>query len=548
MEDRQTRRSKKPAGGLVLASLAALTIVMVFVYLAVRTAIFIEASYAWYEKLAAGSLLLAELFVLTHSLGYFFNILMVVRSQPAAREPQAEPTLENYPPVAVLVASYHEPLEVLADTLTCFYNLTYPNKHLYLLDDTRYDLPDKQTQEMADYRRDLDQLCRDIGINVFRRHWRGAKAGIINDFLDFIAGRPKEGFQLISNQDSAAGQPTKYLAVFDADMNAFPDFVEPLVARMEANPKLAFIQTPQYYSNFEHNRVARAAGLQQAVFYEYICEGKSMSDAMFCCGTNVMFRRQAFEDVGGFDESSVTEDIATSYKFHLKGWSSAYLNKVCAFGLGPEDLGGYFKQQFRWALGTVGLGRYMLGRFISHPYQLSLAKWWEYFLSGTHYFVGWAFFIMMVCPILFLLTEVPTFFARPDIYFLVFFPYLLLSLSTFFLTMERRQYALRDLVLGQLLLAISFPIFMRASALGFSGYRGSFGITPKGSSRSLPLKALWPQVLACLMCAASVTWGINRLIYEPVPLLAVAVNSFWCLYHLVILSSAVMYFNKPQET
>ena len=27
--------------------------------------------------------------------------------------------------------------------------------------------------------------------------------------------------------------------------------------------------------------------------------------------------------------------------------------------------------------------------------MLSAAKWWEYFLSGTHYFVGWALLVMI---------------------------------------------------------------------------------------------------------------------------------------------------------
>ena len=387
-------KNRKAGLATILSALVSVTLIMVFIYLAVRTILFITADYAWYEKIVAGFLLLAEFFVMTHSFGYFLNILHVLKSgKPAAKPlPELPTELTSYPPVAILVASYKEPLEVLGDTLTCFYNLTYPNKHLFFLDDTRYDLPGLDPQKMSAYRKDIDELCRGLGVNLFRRKWRGAKAGIINDFLDFIAGREKAGFEYTHLSDRPRKEPEKYLIVFDADMNPFPDFVEPLVARMEEDPKLAFIQTPQYYSNFEHNRVARAAGLQQAVFYEYICEGKSISDAMFCCGTNVIFRREAFEDVGGFDESSVTEDIATSFKFHKKGWRSAYLNKVCAFGMGPEDLGAYFKQQFRWALGTIGLGRQMLIEFFKSPKSLPLSKWWEYFLSGTHYFVGWAFF------------------------------------------------------------------------------------------------------------------------------------------------------------
>ncbi len=84
---------------------------------------------------------------------------------------------------------------VVEDTLICFYNLTYPNKHLYFLDDTRYDLPGADTEKMLAYRESLDALCQRIGINLFRRKWRGAKAGMVNDFLDFVEGRPKAGFE-----------------------------------------------------------------------------------------------------------------------------------------------------------------------------------------------------------------------------------------------------------------------------------------------------------------------------------------------------------------
>jgi cellulose synthase (UDP-forming) len=47
---------------------------------------------------------------------------------------------------------------------------------------------------------------------------------------------------------------------------------------------------------------------------------------------------------------------------------------------------------------------------------------------------------------------------------------------------------------------------------------------------------------------AAITWGVNRLIYEPAPVLALVVNCFWCLYHLAILSTSVLYFNHPRES
>ncbi|HOK06060.1 MAG TPA: glycosyltransferase family 2 protein [Syntrophales bacterium] len=534
----------KLLAGLLLPFVA---IILAVCYLIVRTLVIVFSPYLWYEIVVAWLLLFAETFILIHGIGYFLEIIHVLRHRRSLAGPvPPPPPLAQYPPVAIIVSSFKEPLEVLENTLISFYNLTYPNKRIYFLDDTRYDLPGDDPQKMAAYREEINALCRRLRIDLFRRRWRGAKAGMVNDFLDFVEGRPKEGFEFTNFSGRERGEKEKYIIVFDADMNPLPNFVEPLVAKMEADPRLAFIQTPQYYTNFEKNRIARAAGLQQAVFYEYICEGKSLTDAMFCCGTNVIFRREALMDVGGFDESSVTEDFATSLKFHLRGWRSAYHSQVLAFGMGPEDLGGYFKQQFRWALGTVGLLRQVAAIFLRRPGTMAAVKWWEYFLSSTHYFIGLVFFILALCPILYLFFSIPAYFARPEIYLIFFLPYIVMTASTFYWTLRERRYRPGDLVTGQLLLAVTFPIYMKASILGILGFRGTFVVTPKGGSTALPLKDIWPQLTLAAVSFAAVVWGINRLLYEGEPWAAIAVNMFWAFYHFVILAS-VLYFNEAQE-
>jgi len=539
------RKKSKAAVSIMVLTLAALY--SVTIYLCVRMMLFLAADYLWQEKVAALALLLAEIFILVHGFGYFLNIFRVLTEKGKGKlTPDNAPPLASYPPIAVIVSSFKEPLEVVEETLICFYNMTYPNKRIYFLDDTRYDLPGWDRAEAEAYRAGVDALCAGIGVNVFRRRWRGAKAGMINDFLAFLRGDPPEGFSFTRGEGQNPPGDEKYVIVFDADMNPVPDFAEPLVAHMEADDRLAFIQTPQYYSNFEHNRVARAAGLQQAVFYEYICEGKSMQDAMFCCGTNVIFRREALDAVGGFDESSVTEDFATSLKFHTGGWSSAYMNTVTAFGLGPEDLGGYFKQQFRWAQGTVGLLRTIVLGFFRHPRALSASKWWEYLLSGSHYFVGWVLLVTMICPPLYLFFGLPSYFASPELYLMFFAPYMVLTITIFFWTLRRRSYGFGEVATGIVLQAVCFPVYMKASLLAVLGVRGSFGITPKGRSLALPLTGLWPQLLLALFSLAAAAWGLARYWYERQAEVALAANAFWCLYHFALLS-VVLYFNHPLE-
>lgn len=524
---------------IILISLATL-----FIYIIFRIIFFIISDYNWIEKTSALLLMLAEFFIIAHTAGYFLDIFLVFKNPPVKDIPPEK--LEKYPPVAVILASYHEPLDIIRDTLVCFYNLTYPNKFLYLLDDTRYELPWDTEANKEIYKHAVENLCQELGVNLFRSTWHGAKAGKINDFLHFLDGEIPPGLQYLPFQKKEKGEKEKYLLVFDADMNPLPDFVEDLVWRLEKTPNAAFIQTPQYYTNFELNRVARAAGLQQAIFYEYICEGKGLKKAMFCCGTNVMFRIEALMSVNGFDDTSVTEDFATSLKMHLKGWESMYLNRVSAFGMGPEDLAGYFKQQFRWARGTVGIFKQLPFLFIQKWRSIPLGVWFEYLLSCTHYFVGIAFFIMVMSPIIYLFTNVPSYFTSTSLYIITFTPYFIFSTMVFYLTLKERNYRMSDLASAVLINAVAFPVYMQACIYALIGKKTSFGVTPKGGSCVISLWTLWMQVLFSLLCLAAAVWGILRLYFEREPFYAILINIIWAMFNFSSISY-FMYLNHPEE-
>lgn len=87
--------------------------------------------------------------------------------------------------------------------------------------------------------------------------------------------------------------------MFDSDHVADTAFLKQTLGHF-ANPAVAFVQTPQYYANHRHGGIPAAAWAQQALFFGPIARGKDGLDAMFCCGTNVVFRREALEAVGGF--------------------------------------------------------------------------------------------------------------------------------------------------------------------------------------------------------------------------------------------------------
>jgi len=483
-------------------------------YFAARLLSFLLEDYPPLEKAFAAALLFAETFVLVHALGYAANVLRVLMTQNRPKPSRKEFSRGDHPRVAVLVAARHEPRDVLERTFAAIRRMEYPPEKMdvYFLDDS--------SEEK--YRSEAEQICAQMGLKLFRRDVRhGAKAGIVNDCLAQI--------------------DHPYVAIFDADQCPTTGFLTRTLGFLEENPRLAVVQTPQFYTNIGDSRVGRAAGFQQAVFYEYICEGKSSSDAMICCGTNVVLRTAALRQIGGLDESTVTEDFATSYKLHSLKWKTLYDGHVSVFGMGPEDLGSYFKQQFRWAKGSLSVFRWILRDLFLRPFSLSLGQRLEYFVSGSYYLIGWAFFFLMICPIVYLFFGVPSFLDDKKNVALMFVPYITLSTILFYVFLRQRSYRPKDLLLGQLLATVSFSVLMRAGAAALLGVKTSFGITGKNKAQSLPYRALWPQITMLVLSWTGFVWGLNRFFYDRHA--ATAVNTFWALYHCALLSS-LFYFNE----
>ena len=119
--------------------------------------------------------------------------------------------------------------------------------------------------------------------------------------------------------------------------------------------------------------MSRWADDQQSLFYNLLCPGKAALNAAFICGTNVVIRAAALDEIGGLPQDSVTEDFAASIALHPR-WRSVYLTDVLATGLGPLDIPSYLKQQGRWALGTLGVFR-THWREICAPEETWLEDW-----------------------------------------------------------------------------------------------------------------------------------------------------------------------------
>jgi cellulose synthase (UDP-forming) len=516
MHNRSAQRTYHILLGAVL-----FTMVLMVAYVTVRISTARVERYSPAEAVLAILLLSAECFLLLHALGYFWSSVKACR-RDALMSPDvfAVPTRE---PVAVIVAAFNEAEDVVDRTLAAIRAMDYPAITLYLLDDS--------TKE--DCRAAAERLAARYGARLRARTNRvGFKAGALNDVVPEIS--------------------EKYIAILDADQRPTEAWLKDVIPILEQDATLAMVQVPQVYVNTDGLRVARAARYQQAVFFEYICEGKAHSNAIYCCGSNVVLRRDALFSVEVeldgrrqfFDDTTVTEDFATSVRLHARGWRTEYVNEPYVHGMGPETLPAYFTQHMRWAMGSLAVGLTVMKMLLRHPRALTPGQWWEYLLSGTYYFVGCANLVFIAAPIAFLLFGVRPLQSQSDVYLLFFIPYLLFTMNLFFLGMKLRRYPIRGVWLASALSFATSWTYAKAAVIALLGLKRSFAVTPKGAGGSIPFRRMPVEVLLFLSTVTAAAAGAYHLVTADVSVPYV-VTTAWATYHAVLLSTVLFYFNRP---
>ena len=411
------------------------------------------------DPLLFGLLVAAEAFNLVQAIGFWWTCSR--QRLRGGRRLTGEPQ-----PVDVLIPVYDEPLEIVEPTLAAACALRGAEVTVWLLDDGA--------------RPEMAVLAGRYGSEYLRRRQRtGAKAGNLNHALDRTSA--------------------PFVVVLDCDHVPHADFLERTLGHLES-PDVGFVQTPQYYANAAGNPICTAAAAQQNLFFGPIARGKDGVGAMMCCGTNVVFRREALDEVGRFPEGSLTEDFLLSVKLQERGWKSVYVSEVVASGLGPEDMASYVSQQQRWARGCLSAIPAVLRSRL--PWRARL----QYLLSATYFLSGWTLLLYMSLPVVRLLFGLQPLASVTANQFLIHFaPYYCGALAAVALA-GSGTYTFSAFALS----ACSFWIHVQATIGAVFRRAARFVVTPKRGERRRQPKAVAPALAAVAVLVAAAVYGLAQ--------------------------------------
>ena len=458
--------------------------------------VFLCEIYAWHSL--SITLRQPSLVSILHLVAAFWInavIVLGVWNQLRPRDQRQAPTLAELPEVAVVIPTYGEPIHVLELVIRAAAALDYPRGLLrvYVSDDGHRD--------------EVAQLARRCGVLYLQGPRKDAKAGNLNSAIAAIS-RLQPACDFVLTQD--------------ADEVIDPQFLHKVVGYF-ANTRVAFVQTPKECVVPDSDPF----GNRDRVFYDSIQVGRNGDNAAFACGSGVLWRISAVEQVGGFNTWNLVEDMTTSYELHNAGFDSVYHNEVLSVGLAPDDIPGMLKQRGTWAVDTWRM--FLFDNPLLKRGNLTLQQRLHYLELGLFYFTSaFIFPLLFFIPMLALLTG--------DFLIVegsILFPWIAAS-TLYYLTLAEGSgaYVWRywQYWIGHT------PTYLSAfwTAVRSRDQKPRYVVTRKTRLGGFHGHLLWPQFLLLLLACISIVVGIT--LYGATHSIFVLTNVLIVIYYTLLVN------------
>ena len=238
----------------------------------------------------------------------------------------------NYAPYVSFVIPARNEEAVIAQTVRSLMNVDYykdgkPNFEVIVMDDNSAD----RTLDVArGLLREFDNLQ------------------VIHRGPD-VAGKGKSDV-LNNGMKVAKGE---LIGVFDADTDVSPDFLKKSIPLL-ADPKVGGVQGRVRLYNRKKNFLTHLQEDEFAIISHLYQIGKEQVGGLTALGGNGQFvKREALNDVDGWNYMSPTEDLDLTFRLLFKGWRVRYAPESVLWQEGVETPVAFVRQRVRWAEGFL---------------------------------------------------------------------------------------------------------------------------------------------------------------------------------------------------
>lgn len=232
---------------------------------------------------------------------------------------------EAYKPFVTVMIPAHNEEGVIANTVENVLALDYENFEVIVIDD-------RSSDNTASVIKDLENKHEKVKAIIRPQEAFPGKSAVLNDAF------------VIARGDA--------VLVFDADATVEPDFLSKLVAQLE--PKdVGAVQARKVIRNKNQNLLTRCQNNEYTMDTYFQVSRDSVKGAVELRGNGELIKREAIEDIGGWNNYTIVDDLDMSTRLHIKGWDVRYCIDAVVYEEGIAYLWPLYRQRRRWLEGTI---------------------------------------------------------------------------------------------------------------------------------------------------------------------------------------------------
>ena len=256
-----------------------------------------------------------------------YGLYSIAATKYQARKLKKHPPIinENYKPFITIMIPAHNEESVIRNTVENILSLDYPNYEIILIDDRSDDNTASVIKDLESKHDQVKALIREQGAFP-------GKSAVLNDAF------------VIAQGDA--------VLVFDADATVEPDFLNKLVPNLEPSD-VGAVQARKIIRNKDYNLLTRCQNNEYTMDTHLQVGRDAVKGAVELRGNGELIKREALQDIGGWNNYTITDDLDMSTRLHIKGWDIRFCPDACVYEEGIVYIFPLFRQRRRWLEGTI---------------------------------------------------------------------------------------------------------------------------------------------------------------------------------------------------
>lgn len=253
----------------------------------------------------------------------FMNLSYKLKKRKLQKYPQV--INESYKPfVSVLIPAHNEE-GVIADTVKNILTMDYENFEIIVIDD-------RSSDNTATVIKELEQKYSNVKALIRTKDAFPGKSAVLNDAFKLAKGDA--------------------ILVFDADATVESDFLTTLIPNLE--PKdVGAVQARKVIRNKNVNLLTRCQNNEYTMDTHFQVGRDSIKGAVELRGNGELIKREAIEDIGGWNNYTIVDDLDMSTRLHIRGWDIRFCPEAIVYEEGIIYIKPLYRQRRRWLEGTI---------------------------------------------------------------------------------------------------------------------------------------------------------------------------------------------------